>query len=252
MGTEAEAAVEDARVARRRADRRRRRRRWCSPRARPRATTSRSRAPPASRCMPAMSGGASSRWRPSTSACWNRWPIWRRRGSSRCSCRCVPTGCWTPTCCAQALQVPTLLVSVMAVNNEIGVIQDISALAAIAKQAGALFHTDIAQAAGKIPLDLDRLEGRSRLDQRPQDLRAEGGRRAVRPAPAARAADAAVFRRRAGARAALRHAAGAADRRSGRGVPAGAGGNGGRGASGSPGCATGCWTGCARRSRASW
>jgi cysteine desulfurase len=51
--------------------------------------------------------------------------------------------------------VPTLLVSVMAVNNEIGVVQDIPALAAIAKQAGALFHTDIAQATGKIPLDLD-------------------------------------------------------------------------------------------------
>jgi cysteine desulfurase len=49
---------------------------------------------------------------------------------------------------------PTLLVSVMAVNNEIGVVQDIPALAAIAKQAGALFHTDIAQATGKIPLDL--------------------------------------------------------------------------------------------------
>jgi cysteine desulfurase len=42
----------------------------------------------------------------------------------------------------------------MAVNNEIGVIQDIAGLAAIAKQAGALFHTDIAQATGKIPVDL--------------------------------------------------------------------------------------------------
>src|SRR4029077_8193224 len=54
----------------------------------------------------------------------------------------------------EALTVPTLLVSVMAVNNEIGVVQDIAALAAIAKQAGALFHTDIAQATGKIALDL--------------------------------------------------------------------------------------------------
>ena len=54
-----------------------------------------------------------------------------------------------------ALEVPTLLVSLMAVNNETGVIQDIAAAAAIAKQAGALFHTDIAQATGKIPLDLD-------------------------------------------------------------------------------------------------
>ena len=53
-----------------------------------------------------------------------------------------------------ALETPTLLVSVMGVNNEIGVVQDIRALAAIAKEAGALFHTDIAQATGKIPLDL--------------------------------------------------------------------------------------------------
>jgi cysteine desulfurase len=64
-------------------------------------------------------------------------------------------GLLDPDMLRQALQVPTLLVSVMAVNNEIGVIQDIPALAAIAKQAGALFHTDIAQATGKVPLDLD-------------------------------------------------------------------------------------------------
>jgi cysteine desulfurase len=56
----------------------------------------------------------------------------------------------------EVLTTPTLLVSVMAVNNEIGVIQNIPALAAVAKDAGALFHTDIAQAAGKIPLELDR------------------------------------------------------------------------------------------------
>src|SRR6185437_12190007 len=56
----------------------------------------------------------------------------------------------------QALAEPTLLVSIMAVNNETGVVQDIPALAAIAKDAGALFHTDIAQATGKIPLNLDR------------------------------------------------------------------------------------------------
>src|SRR5262249_2925902 len=42
-----------------------------------------------------------------------------------------------------------------AVNNEIGVVQNIAKLVAITKQTGALFHTDIAQAAGKIPLDLD-------------------------------------------------------------------------------------------------
>ncbi len=53
-----------------------------------------------------------------------------------------------------ALAEPTLLVSVMAVNNETGVVQDIASVAALAKRAGALFHTDVAQAVGKIPLDL--------------------------------------------------------------------------------------------------
>ena len=63
-------------------------------------------------------------------------------------------GLLDPEVLRQALTVPTLLVSVMAVNNETGVIQDIAGLAAIAKEAGVLFHTDIAQATGKIPLDL--------------------------------------------------------------------------------------------------
>jgi cysteine desulfurase len=63
-------------------------------------------------------------------------------------------GLLDPEVLRDALTVPTLLVSVMAVNNEIGVIQDISVHAAIAREAGALFHTDIAQAVGKIPVDL--------------------------------------------------------------------------------------------------
>ncbi len=49
---------------------------------------------------------------------------------------------------------PTLLVSVMAVNNEIGVIQDLAAIGETAKRHGALFHTDAAQAAGRVPLDV--------------------------------------------------------------------------------------------------
>ena len=49
---------------------------------------------------------------------------------------------------------PTLLVSVMAANNEIGTIQDIAAIAVAAKAAGALSHTDAVQAAGKIPMDV--------------------------------------------------------------------------------------------------
>jgi len=58
---------------------------------------------------------------------------------------------------AALAEAPALLVSVMAVNNEIGVVQDISTLAGIAKEAGALFHTDAAQAAGRVPLDVGAL-----------------------------------------------------------------------------------------------
>lgn len=56
-----------------------------------------------------------------------------------------------------AVDERTLLVSVMAVNNEIGVIQDLAAIGEVAKQAGALFHTDAAQAAGRIPLDVEEI-----------------------------------------------------------------------------------------------
>jgi cysteine desulfurase len=55
---------------------------------------------------------------------------------------------------AALAEAPTLLVSVMAVNNEIGVVQDLAAIGEIAKRHGALFHTDAAQAAGRIPLDV--------------------------------------------------------------------------------------------------
>ncbi len=54
-----------------------------------------------------------------------------------------------------ALAVPTRLVSVMAVNNETGAIQDLAAIGALAKAHGALFHTDAAQAAGRIALDVE-------------------------------------------------------------------------------------------------
>lgn len=65
-----------------------------------------------------------------------------------------PDGLVDPDRVAEALRVPTLLVSIMAVNNEIGVIQDLPRLAALAKQAGALFHTDAAQGVAKIPIDV--------------------------------------------------------------------------------------------------
>jgi len=51
----------------------------------------------------------------------------------------------------------TAIVSIMAVNNEIGVIQPLAEIAKIAHEKGAFFHTDAAQAAGKIPLDVNAL-----------------------------------------------------------------------------------------------
>jgi cysteine desulfurase len=68
-----------------------------------------------------------------------------------------PDGLLAPEVLREALRVPTLLVSVMAVNNEIGVVQDLHSLAALAKEAGALFHTDAAQGAGRVALDVGAL-----------------------------------------------------------------------------------------------
>ena len=56
-----------------------------------------------------------------------------------------------------ALSEKTLLVSVMLANNEIGTIQDVAAVARLAKAAGAWVHTDAVQAAGKIPVNVDEL-----------------------------------------------------------------------------------------------
>ena len=53
-----------------------------------------------------------------------------------------------------AIRSDTVLVSVMSVNNEIGVIQDIDLIGKICREKGVLFHTDAAQAAGKMPLDV--------------------------------------------------------------------------------------------------
>src|SRR5690348_12607784 len=67
---------------------------------------------------------------------------------------CTPQGLVEPAALKAALRPNTRLVSVMFANNETGVIQPIAELAAIAHQAGAIFHTDAVQAAGKLPIDL--------------------------------------------------------------------------------------------------
>ncbi|MFN7288540.1 MAG: IscS subfamily cysteine desulfurase, partial [Burkholderiales bacterium] len=58
---------------------------------------------------------------------------------------------------AAALRKDTVLVSVMLVNNEIGVIQDIPALGTLCRERGVLFHVDSAQATGKVVIDLANL-----------------------------------------------------------------------------------------------
>jgi cysteine desulfurase len=57
----------------------------------------------------------------------------------------------------QAVRPDTILVSVMAVNNETGVIQPIQEIAELAHAAGALFMTDATQAVGKLPLDVEKM-----------------------------------------------------------------------------------------------
>jgi cysteine desulfurase len=57
----------------------------------------------------------------------------------------------------QAITPKTVLVSVMAVNNEIGVIQPLKEIGKICREKGAFFHTDAAQAYGKIPLDVNEM-----------------------------------------------------------------------------------------------
>jgi len=57
----------------------------------------------------------------------------------------------------QAITPKTVMVSVMAVNNEIGVIQPLEEIGHICREHGVFFHTDAAQAFGKIPLDVNRM-----------------------------------------------------------------------------------------------
>ncbi|MFC1323324.1 MAG: IscS subfamily cysteine desulfurase [gamma proteobacterium symbiont of Ctena orbiculata] len=57
-----------------------------------------------------------------------------------------------------ALRDDTILVSIMHVNNEIGVIQDIQAIGEITRERKILFHVDAAQSAGKVPIDLQTMK----------------------------------------------------------------------------------------------
>jgi len=57
-----------------------------------------------------------------------------------------------------AMRDDTILVSIMHVNNEIGVIQDISTIGEMTRERGIMFHVDAAQSAGKVPIDLKEMK----------------------------------------------------------------------------------------------
>ena len=57
-----------------------------------------------------------------------------------------------------AIRPDTILVSIMFVNNEIGVIQDVAGIGRACRERGVLYHCDAVQAAGKIPIDLQELQ----------------------------------------------------------------------------------------------
>src|SRR5437762_1327223 len=63
-----------------------------------------------------------------------------------------------PDALRTAIRPNTRLVSIEAANGEIGTLQNIGALAAVAREHGVLFHSDVTQAVGKVALDLPRLD----------------------------------------------------------------------------------------------
>jgi len=68
------------------------------------------------------------------------------------------SGIVSPEAVASAIREDTLLVSIMHVNNEIGVVNDIAAIGEICREKGVFYHVDAAQSAGKIPIDLESLK----------------------------------------------------------------------------------------------
>jgi cysteine desulfurase len=79
-----------------------------------------------------------------------------REGCSVTYLKPGPGGIVEPEQVADALQSDTVLVSLMHVNNEIGVVQDVAAVGRLCRERGILFHVDAAQSVGKLDLDVQR------------------------------------------------------------------------------------------------
>ncbi len=67
-------------------------------------------------------------------------------------------GIITPEMVINSITDQTILVSLMHINNEIGVINDIESIGKITRERGVIFHVDAAQSTGKLPIDLSKLE----------------------------------------------------------------------------------------------
>jgi cysteine desulfurase len=84
----------------------------------------------------------------------------RSLGAAGCRVTCLPVdrdGRVDPEDVRCAIGDDTVLVSVMAANNEVGAIQPLAQISAVTRERGVLLHSDAAQAAGKIPIDVQAL-----------------------------------------------------------------------------------------------
>ena len=73
------------------------------------------------------------------------------------TCRWTSSARSTPSRSREAITDKTILVSIMAANNEIGTLQPIKEIGKLCKEKGVLFHTDAVQAVGKVPVDVEEM-----------------------------------------------------------------------------------------------
>ena len=119
----------------------------------------------------------------------------------------------------RAMDDKTILVTIMAANNEIGVLQPVAEIGKLCHERGVIFHTDAVQAVGKIPVDVNKDEHRPDVDLGAQDVRPQGRRRALcSPQESARADFGHHRRRRPRARHAFRNPERPRHRRTGQGL----------------------------------